>query len=352
MALFKRGKVWWARFTAPNGKQVRQSARTADRKEAQEYHDRLKASYWRTQVLKERPRRKWQEAVERWLIEKEGEKASLSADKQHLRWVHGYLYGIYLDEIDRDVLDRIVEGKRAAGVSNATVNRLLEVVRAVLRRAQREWGWLETAPHVRLLAEPQRRVRWLSREESARLLTELPGHLAEMARFSLATGLREGNVAKLEWSQVDLANRRAWIHPDQAKARKAIAVPLNRDAMVVLRRQQGKHRERVFTYLGLPIGKANGRAWRQALVRAGIENFRWHDLRHTWATWHVQSGTPLHVLQELGGWSSYAMVMRYAHLSADHLAEHADRLADLSLVSTNSAQSGVVQTKKRHEVAK
>ena len=59
---------------------------------------------------------------------------------------------------------------------------------------------------------------------------------------------------------------------------------------------------------------------------AGIADFRRHDLRHTWASWHVQSGTPLHALQELGSWSTTQMVQRYAHLSAQHLAEYANRL--------------------------
>ena len=71
----------------------------------------------------------------------------------------------------------------------------------------------------------------------------------------------------------------------------------------------------------------NGKAWRKALGRAGIKDFRWHDLRHTWASWHVQAGTPLNVLQEMGGWESASMVRRYAHLAADHLAAYAERLA-------------------------
>jgi len=170
-----------------------------------------------------------------------------------------------------------------------------------LRRAEREWDWLERAPHVRMLPQAKRRIRWLTREEAHRLLTELPDHLAAMVRFTLATGLREANVVKLDWSQVDLERRCAWIHADQAKARKAIPVPLNAEAVLVLRQQEGKHPERVFTYKGKPVTKANNHAWRKALVRAGIEDFRWHDLRHTWASWHVQQGTPLHVLQELGG---------------------------------------------------
>jgi integrase len=123
-------------------------------------------------------------------------------------------------------------------------------------------------------------------------MTALPEHLAAMARFSLETGLRRTNVTGLEWSQVDLARRTAWIHPDQAKARKAIAVPLSAAAVVLIREQIGKHSTHVFSFRGKPVRQVNTRAWRLALKRVGIENFRWHDLRHTWASWHVQAGTP------------------------------------------------------------
>ena len=98
---------------------------------------------------------------------------------------------------------------------------------------------------------------------------------------------------------------------------------LNDNAISVIREQIGKHPTNVFTYKGNPIQKANKRGWRNALKRAGIENFRWHDLRHTWASWHVQNGTPLNALQELGGWADQSMVLRYAHLSSDHLKEYA-----------------------------
>jgi integrase len=95
-----------------------------------------------------------------------------------------------------------------------------------------------------------RRIRWLKREEADRLLGILPPHQAALVRFSLATGLRERNVTRLEWSQVDLTRRVAWIHPDQAKAKKPIGVPLNDEAMVVLRAEEGKHDKRVFTWQG------------------------------------------------------------------------------------------------------
>ncbi len=76
----------------------------------------------------------------------------------------------------------------------------------------------------------------------------------------------------------------------------------------------------VFTYESNPVKQVSTRAWYKALKRAGIESFRWHNWRHTWASWHVQNGTPLHVLQELGGWETPGMVRRYANLGADHPA--------------------------------
>jgi integrase len=224
------------------------------------------------------------------------------------------------------LIDAITEAKRAEGCSNATVNRTLALVRAILRRCARDWEWLDRAPAVRLLREPTRRVRFLNPNEAYVLLRELPPHLKAMVAFTLATGLRASNVTRLCWEQVDLERRLAWIHADQAKARKAIAVPLNRTAMRIVRAQVGQHPVRVFTYEGRPVKQLSTKAWYKALARAGIRNFRWHDLRHTWASWHVQNGTPLFALQELAGWETEKMVRRYAHLAADHLAVYADKL--------------------------
>ncbi len=97
-------------------------------------------------------------------------------------------------------------------------------------------------------------------------------------------------------------------------------MPLNEDAIEVIRRQMGKHPTRVFSYKGRPVFQTCTKAWHKAMKRAGIKDFRFHDLRHTWASWHVQSGTSLYALQELGGWRSAEMVRRYAHFgSGGHL---------------------------------
>ncbi len=331
MSLYKRCNTWWVDVIAPHGGRLRQSTGTDQKALAQEFHDKLKAELWRIDKLGEKPQHTWNEAVVRWLKE-QAHKATIETDKMHLRWLDPYLDGKSLDALSRSVVDRITETRRAEGVSNATVNRMLEVLRAILRKCLNEWEWLDKVPQVRMLKEPTRRIRFLTREDAQRLLRALPAHLADMAAFSLATGLRRANVTGLLWSQVDLVRRLAWIHPDQAKARKAIPVPLNAEAVTLIRKQLGTHPTHVFSFNGKPIIQVSTKAWYKGLERAGITDFRWHDLRHTWASWHVQNGTPLHALQELGGWETADMVRRYAHLTADHLAPYAERLCALRVV--------------------
>ena len=271
------------------------------------------------------------EAAIRW-VEEAQHKCTLQEDKARLRWLDKHLKPYLLKDITRDQIEQIAKMKEQTGVSPATVNRLLALIRSILRKAEREWEWIDKAPMVRLRKERNQRVRWLTSNEARKLLMALPPHLRDMAAFSLATGLRESNVTGLQWLDVDLVNSHAWVHPDQAKARKAIAVPLNSDAMQILQNQKGKHDDFVFTFRDTPVTRCNTKAWRKALKRAGISQFRWHDLRHTWASWHVQNGTSLQELQQLGGWASYQMVLRYAHLSSEHLKEAAQRISGTNLV--------------------
>jgi len=334
MALYKRGTVWWIRFTGPDGRERRETTRTADKRQAQQLHDLRKADAWRQTQFGELPRHTWPEAVHRWLAEHLDRKG-LNSVRSLLRHTHPVLNGRFLDDITADHLATLIHGYRATGVKNSTANNLLTLVGAVLNAAK-GWGWLTTVPTLNKLPVTERRLRWLTREEADRLLVELPAYLKPLVRFSLATGLRQQNVVQLEWSQVDLERRIAWIHADQAKGKRLITVPLNTDAVVVLREQHGQHSRYVFVHDGQPILRPIASGWYPAVKRAGLEGFRWHDLRHTWASWHVQAGTPLLVLKELGGWSNLDLVLRYAHLAPDHLAEHAERISGPRLVRTKS----------------
>lgn len=261
----------------------------------------------------------WQQAAVRWLDETQ-HKRSRRDDVRILKWLAEYWAGLRLDEITADVVRSIGKLKRME-VSSATVNRYLALIRAILRRAHREWEWIDKVPFVRLYSEPRRRVRWLDATAARNLLDLLPDHTRQAAIFALSTGLRHGNVVGLEWSQIDLRRRVCWLYADQVKNGEDLSIPLNESALLVLKMRKGLHSKYVFTYRGKPIKRVTTKAWYKALKQAGIKDFRWHDLRHTWASWLVQEGVPLYALQELGGWKTAAMVRRYAHLSpAQNLA--------------------------------
>jgi integrase len=357
MRLYPRGKagVWWCDFGEVGGQRARRSSGTTDRAAAQEWAAATAASLWRTQRLGEPARVLWDEAVVAWVADHEHLR-SIEDTRRILRWWSDRLQGHPLADITDSriralTLERrrqVIPGGRAT--SAATSNRHLAHLSAVLHYAHRR-GWLAAVPPIAKAHEPAKRIVWITHEQAEQLLRELPAHLAAMAAFALATGLRESNVRLLTWQQVDTARSLAWIHADQAKAGKDMSIPLNVAALEVLRRQAGQHRRWVFpvprwtTYAAgrahqvadSPTGKISSQAWRKACIRAGLPTLRFHDLRHTWASWHVQAGTPLAVLQELGGWASLAMVQRYAHLGATHVAAWAANIGATGGAGTNLA---------------
>lgn len=202
------------------------------------------------------------QAVVRWLFES-AHKKSLADDKNHLKWLNTYFKHLNLKDISRAKIDVITQAKLKEGVKPATVNRMLEIVRAILRKAEREWEWIDRAPAIRMLKVDNRRIRWITKEEAGRLIQVLPNHLADMATFALATGLRKSNLTGLRWQDIDLVRNHAWVHPDEAKAKIAISVPLNTVATATIQKQIGKHKEFVFVYRGTPISQCNTKAWKK-----------------------------------------------------------------------------------------
>ncbi|WP_080466958.1 tyrosine-type recombinase/integrase [Burkholderia cenocepacia] len=330
MAIRKRKEsdVWYLDIRKPGGGRIRQTTGTTDRKEAQELHDKVKHELWRSAKLGERPRRTFDEMAVRFL-QKHAGTTDYRNKLLHIGYWRTVFAGRRIDSITADdIYDNLPtvnrRAKTARTIAVSTQNLYLATLRGMFNTAVYEWEWLDKAPRLQEKPKGPKRIRWITREEAHALLEGIQADwLRDVATFALATGLRRANVLGLEWSQVDLVNRRAWIHPDQAKARKPIGVPLNDEAVATIRRQLGKHDTHVFVRRGKVVQAWNNEQWQRACARAGIRNFRFHDLRHTWASWHVQAGTPLNRLMEMGGWSKYEMVLRYAHLAPDHLAAHA-----------------------------
>ncbi len=233
-----------------------------------------------------------------------------------------------------------------------TCNKYLSILSRTWRYAY-EREKVEAVPFIPTLKgranRVPRRFQALTPEQASMFLAELPKHLAAMARFALATGLRDADVRGLRWENVDLGRRLVHVLAHEAKAGDDIVVPLSDDAVEVLQSQLGKHATHVFTFAVFdkhgkelhpaPITKrSNKTAWRKARARAGLARLRWHDLRHAWATWHAQGGTPGLMLQMLGGWHDARMVRHYTQLAGHDLLAYANAIRVPQITRTKTAQ--------------
>jgi len=335
----KDSPYWWIDVVLSDGRQVCKSTRLKVLADAEEYLIRLKADAYEAARTGIPAEHNWQDAVVQYL-EDSVDKRSLDDDKAHLLKLDSYLRGHRLRDLNMSALRPFVrDRKQKDGVANSTINRALEIVRRILYLARDDWGWITRVPKIRMLREPKRRVRFLTEEEADQLMLALPEHLVPVVQFALATGCRMTEILRMEWDRVDFDRRVAWLDPGTTKNGDGRGLPLNRDAVLALRSVQRQHKRWCFTYQGKCM-EAIGSAWKRSLKRAGIEKFRFHDLRHTWASWHVMNGTSLQELMELGGWKSYEMVLRYAHLAPEHLSNAAARIErGLGIVGNDSTIS-------------
>jgi len=324
--IYRRGDSshWWISVYLSDGRRIRQSTGTEDRSEAEALLAKLKLESFREENFGIKPEHAWQEAVVRYLASKETLRSF--RDLQRIcRMLDPYLGQLTLSRINGDAIWSVTQGELHRGNAPATVNRYLATIRNVLRSARDEWQWIDRVPKIRLLPGEVQRDRWLTHEEAQRLLKACAPHLAALVKFALATGCRAREITGLEWSRVDVARKTAWL--DRTKNGTPRGVPLNVDAIAVLQAERGKHPQYCFTYRGEPIGwDVTNTAWQTALRRAGITDFRFHDLRHTWASWHRQAGTSCDELKDLGGWKSRSMVDRYAKFATENLLSAASRI--------------------------
>jgi integrase len=188
--------------------------------------------------------------------------------------------------------------------------------------------------------KPEGRKRYLNEDEIKRLLTVCADskspHLLPTVVLALNTGMRKQEILKLTWEHVDLTsdfglNARIELH--QTKNGKPRGVPLNRACVDVLTRMEPDPKKRVGPVFKSHDGQARHQmrtAFESACTRAGIEDFRFHDLRHTAASHFVMRGRSLQEVKEVLGHSDYRMTLRYAHLSPKHLRSTVEALDGLT----------------------
>jgi integrase len=257
-----------------------------------------------------------------------------------------------LSSIDTKRVELIRTAWLRAGRAPSTANRNITRLRGVLSRAV-EWGVLQEHPlKVRKLKVDDRsRIRYLSTEEEAALreamkarsgemrdardsanrwrlerqkepLADLRAvrfadHLEPLVLLSINTGVRRGEAFNLTWADVDLKNKLITVEGDTSKSGQTRHIPLNREALDTLTRWKEQGAGKGFVFPGQNGKRLDNvkKSWAGLLTLAKVEKFRWHDLRHTFASKLVMAGVPLNTVRDLMGHSDIKMTLRYAHLA-------------------------------------
>lgn len=305
MSIYKRGEWWWLYVTDPaTSRRIRRPTGERQRARAQRIHDEFKAELWK----RRQGGRTLFGALDTW-AEGKG-----YPDRKRVEKLKRLVRDQSLDELDTEGLLAAIPQK-----TPGTFNRYLNVLSAA--------GIKLAIDGARVKPKKGAAVgfRWLTADEWKKLRKELPEWQVPMADVAISTGLRQANVMRMRWEWVDLRQRVLWVPAAVMKANKDHRVKLAPEAYRAIKAQQGKHAEWVFVSekdAEQPPSEIKT-GWRAAFRRAKVPYARWHDLRHTWATWHLLNRTPLAVLKELGGWSDMRMVMRYAHMAESHADQYA-----------------------------
>ena len=332
------------------GRQIRRSTDVTDRKLAERIYFKVRGliaeGTW-VDSPPPMPHRTVNDLLERYLRDHSApNKAAMTHRRDrslaaHLLRAFG---DVPLDQLRPARLAEYKASRRAQGAAPQTLNAELILLGHAYKLALMEWEWVTDNPVLKIAKEKVRNgiERWLTAEEEQRLLAASAPWLQEIIVFALHTGMRRGEILTLQWSQVDLARRTLTILEQKNGSRDTL--PVNDTAMGILLARaavRGKTDAVFVNGAGHPREARNLlRAFYPAMRKAGITRFRFHDLRHTFATRLIQAGVDVYTVQKLGRWKTISMVLRYAHHQPESLrggAEVLDRLRRES--STMLAQS-------------
>jgi len=321
-SVYKRGDIWWIRFQY-RGKRFEKTARTTKKAEALRYLVRVQEEV-RQRDFGDRPRRTFKEMVERYRAEHLPQlRPSTQRGYGHLlRYLEAHFDDIEITRIGKAEIADLVSVRRQQGVGGSAIRRVLACLSSVYSCAC-GWDWIDRNPvqsfPKRTLRENPPRMRYLTRDEYERLLASASPMMRSIIALAVNTGLRRSELLNLTWTQIDL--NRHEIALMVTKSGKPRVIPLTREAIAVLASlPRYPASPYVFhnPFTGRPIQEVKT-AFSRALRRAGIENCRFHDLRHTFASWAVQSGMDLYRLSRILGHTTTQMTQRYAHLATRDL---------------------------------
>ena len=331
MRIFKRkgSPSWWATWYDQHGKRHRKSTGTEDKDLAQAL-----AAKWQQESFMERhfgkiPDVPFRDALLKYAEAKfrENSEGYSRSTKYRLQCLLDRFDGLNLKDITAAKVQDFADD-RIANVTDATVQKDLATLKAILNKAHRE-GRLETVPPFPRFKTAKGRCRWLTPEEEVRLLHHAPDHLKPIIIVAVDTGGRKSELLRLDWRHVDLTRGRLTFTETKNGEDRTIRMTdrVKRTLTGLLEDGEAKESGPVFTYRGKPMQRFKA-GFETARDKANLHDFRFHDLRHTFASRLVQKGVPIYEVMHLTGHKSLSMVQRYAHLAPDFQAQAIAALND------------------------
>lgn len=338
MALYKRGDTWWIDIYH-NGKRHRISTKTSDHKKAEEIHTKLllKLNNQQTEPTSENLKSTepaessmtYAEFYEKhylpWCYNRQAYYESMK--KYYLNVLPEWFKELKLKQIGLKETEYLQNHFMQQNYTVATCNRYLKIFKASMTKAC-DWNFitekrLKEIRKVQSLQGETKRLRYLSKEEIDRLLFNCDRHLYPIVFTAVHTGMRKGEILNLKWSQIDLKNGLILI--DKTKNFERREIPMSESLKALLRQLHSQRRldtDYIFVNPDTGIRYTDlKRSFITACKKAGIKDFHFHDLRHTFASHLVMSGADLKTVQELLGHKSLTMTLRYSHLSQAHKKE-------------------------------
>ena len=326
MGLYKRGLVWWMRFTYKD-KQVRKSTETTDKKLAEKIYckviNQIAEGKWFD--IDEGNQRNFRELAEKYETQVFRELRSYHKNRCYLNQLRDFFGNYRLSNITPALIDDFRQKRKEQGVTSTTINIQLSILRRMFNLAQKRWLWIKETPLIEM--EPNadnKRTRHLSFEEFHRLLEFCDGWLRDIVIVAAWTGLRRENVVKLRKAQVNLLPKEISVDGTEIKNGENLRIPIAAPAYEVLASLIINDKTKSLYVFRDEKGKSYNsknvyRVFKKSLKQAGIEDFRFHDLRHCFASWNRQAGVDIYTLAELMGHKDTKMTMRYAHITPAHL---------------------------------
>lgn len=327
----KDSPFWWVKYTDASGKPAYRSTRTNDLSEAKALEAKWRLEAYQQEQWGVQPEHTFDEMMIAFITAKQDEWRSRERVKYAGQRLQPHFTGKAAERIRRPDVAAYIGKRKVDGVAARTINRELDLLSAAFNYARMQLEWNVQNPVSGMsLKEPEGRLRWVSRSEADTLIDEAAKekkspHLADFIRLALNTGCRKNELLKLSWDRVDLKANRIQLDSGDTKSGKRRIVPLNqeaRQAMLNRARFRAEHcpdSSWVFAHKDGERVQYMQNGFQAACGRAGIEDFRVHDLRHTCASWLVNAGVPLPEVRDLLGHSSVEMTERYAHLAPENL---------------------------------